>query len=104
MTRDTALTLLREWGVEVQERPVSIDEVASAARDGTLREVWGTGTAAVVQPVGELSYRGERIVPGDSGGEMASRLLKAITDLQYGRAEDRRAGWSRCEGPPPTAC
>jgi branched-chain amino acid aminotransferase len=92
VTRDTALTLLRDWGVEVQERPVSIDEVASAARAGTLREVWGTGTAAVVQPVGELSYRGKRIVPGDSNGEMASRLLQAITDLQYGRSEDAH-GW-----------
>jgi len=92
VTRDTAQTLLREWGVDVQERPVSIDEVASAARDGTLREVWGTGTAAVVQPVGELSYRGERIVPGDVVSEMASRLLKAITDLQYGRTADKY-GW-----------
>jgi branched-chain amino acid aminotransferase len=88
VTRDASLTLLREWGVDVEERPVSIDEVAAAGRDGTLQEVWGTGTAAVVQLVGELSYRGERIVPhGD--GETASRLLKAITDLQYARAEDK---------------
>jgi branched-chain amino acid aminotransferase len=91
VTRDASITLLREWGVEVQERAISIDEVAAAGRDGTLQEVWGTGTAAVVQPVGELSYRGERIVP-HGNGRTASRLLQAITDLQYGRIEDTH-GW-----------
>jgi len=91
VTRDTSLTLLREWDVEVQERPISIEEVASAGRNGTLQEVWGTGTAAVVQPVSELSYRGERIVP-HGNGETAARLLQAITDLQYGRVEDAH-GW-----------
>jgi branched-chain amino acid aminotransferase len=91
VTRDASVTLLREWGVEVQETPVSIDEVAAASRDGTLKEVWGTGTAAVVQPIAELSYRGEGIVP-HGNGETSSRLLQAITDLQYGRAEDTH-GW-----------
>ncbi|OLD28262.1 MAG: branched chain amino acid aminotransferase, partial [Candidatus Rokubacteria bacterium 13_1_40CM_2_70_45] len=62
VTRDSALTLMREWGLRVSERAISIDEVARAARDGSLREVWGTGTAAVISPVGELAYAGERIV------------------------------------------
>src|SRR5204863_384799 len=55
VTRDSALTLMREWGLRVSERQVAIDEVARAARDGSLREVWGTGTAAVISPVGELT-------------------------------------------------
>ena len=53
---------MREWGLRVSERPITIDEVAAAARKGTLEEVWGTGTAAVISPVGELAYKGERIV------------------------------------------
>src|SRR5712691_7115863 len=54
VTRDSSLTLMREWGRTVSERPISIDEVVEAAGRGTLREVWGTGTAAVISPVGEL--------------------------------------------------
>src|SRR5262249_17318408 len=62
VARDSVLTLMREWGLHVSERPVTIDEVAAAAHRGKLDEVWGTGTAAVISPVGELSYKGERIV------------------------------------------
>src|SRR5438270_4628340 len=54
VTRDTAMTLLREWGVRVSERPITIDEVVAAAKSGTLEEVWATGTAAVISPVGDL--------------------------------------------------
>src|SRR5581483_3798424 len=64
VTRDSVLTLLREWGVRVSERPIAIDEVVRAAHAGTLREVWGTGTAAVISPVGELAYKGERFTIG----------------------------------------
>src|SRR5437660_12170634 len=54
VTRDAVLTLMREWGLRVSERPVSIDEVATAAHNGKLAEVWGTGTAAGIPPDGEL--------------------------------------------------
>ncbi len=57
ITRDSVLTLLRDWGLRVSERPISIDEVTAAAAAGTL-EMWGTGTAAVISPVGELGYKG----------------------------------------------
>src|SRR5712691_10285413 len=62
VTRDTALTLMRDWGMRVSERAITIDEVIAAARKGTLEEVWATGTAAVISPVGELAYKGERFV------------------------------------------
>src|ERR1043166_3629936 len=62
VTRDTALALLKSWGVRVSERAVTIDEVVGAAHKGALKEVWATGTAAVISPVGELAYKGERIV------------------------------------------
>ncbi len=95
VTRDSALTLMREWGLSVSERPITIDEVIAAARNGTLREVWGTGTAAVISPVGELAYRGERIVIHDGRiGELTQRLYQAIVDIQYARVPDSR-GWTQ---------
>jgi branched-chain amino acid aminotransferase len=94
ITRDSALALMREWGLRVSERPISIDEVQEAARRGTLREVWGTGTAAVISPVGELAYRGERIVVnGGRIGELTQRLYDAIVSIQYGAVPDTR-GWT----------
>ena len=65
-----------------------------AARRGTLREVWGTGTAAVISPVGELAYKGERLVIGGGGiGELTRKLYDAILDIQYARVPDTR-GWT----------
>jgi branched-chain amino acid aminotransferase len=93
VTRDSALTLLRDWGVRVSERPIGIDEVVAAAADGTLREVWGTGTAAVISPVGELGYQGRRIeINGGRIGELTQRLYDALVAIQYGTAPDPH-GW-----------
>ncbi len=93
VTRDSVLALLREWGMRVSERPISIDEVVAAAHQGTLEEVWGTGTAAVISPVGELSYRGERIVVNGGGiGPLTQKLYDTIVEIQYGAARDTR-GW-----------
>ncbi len=94
VTRDSALVLLREWGLEVAERPITVDEVIGAARSGALREAWGTGTAAVISPVGELAYKGERVViHGGKIGELTDRLYRAIVDVQYARVPDTR-GWT----------
>jgi branched-chain amino acid aminotransferase len=94
VTRDSALTLMRDWGLRVSERPVTIDEVAAAARKGTLEEVWGTGTAAVISPVGELAYKGERLVINEGRiGTVTQRLYDAIVGIQYGTAPDTR-GWT----------
>jgi branched-chain amino acid aminotransferase len=94
VTRDSVLTLLGQWGVRVSERPISIDEVVNAARTNTLKEVWGTGTAAVISPVGELAYRDERIVVGGGRiGELTQRLYDAIVGIQYGTAPDTH-GWT----------
>jgi len=94
VTRDSVLTLLRDWGGRVSERPVTIDEVREAARRGTLREVFGTGTAAVVSPVGELAYKDERIVVnGGKIGELTQKLYDTIVGIQYGTAPDPH-GWT----------
>ncbi|MDQ2801750.1 MAG: branched-chain amino acid aminotransferase [Pseudomonadota bacterium] len=95
ITRDSALTLMRDWGLCVSERPVGIDEVLAAAGDGSLKEMWGTGTAAVISPVGELGYKGERhMINGGKTGELTQRLYDAIVDIQYGTAPDPH-GWAR---------
>ena len=94
VTRNSILQLLRDWGHKVSERKVSIDEVMQAGRDGTLREMWGTGTAAVVSPVGELGYKGETIRIGQGQtGALTQKLYDAITAIQYGRAPDPH-GWT----------
>ncbi len=95
VTRDSVLRLLRDWGMDAAERPVSVDEVRRSAADGSLREVFGTGTAAVISPVGELCFRGETFsVNGGRAGELSNRLFAEITGIQYGEREDRH-GWVR---------
>jgi branched-chain amino acid aminotransferase len=94
ITRDSVLTLLRDWGLRVSERPIAIDEVIAAAQAGTL-ELWGTGTAAVISPVGELGYKGERyVINGGQTGELTQKLYDTIVGIQYGTAPDPH-GWAR---------
>ncbi len=93
VTRDSVLKLARDWGWKVSERPIGIEEVRKSAADGTLREVFGTGTAAVISPVGLLCYKGEEIVVcGGKVGEVAEKLFNEITGIQYGELPDRY-GW-----------
>ncbi len=92
VTRASVLDLLAEWGVPHSERRLSIDEVVDAHRDGSLAEVWGCGTAAVISPVGELCWQGEKLKIADGAmGPLARRLYDTITGVQYGGADTR--GW-----------
>ncbi|RPH68303.1 MAG: branched-chain amino acid aminotransferase [Myxococcaceae bacterium] len=92
VTRDSVLHLLREWKVKVQERPVSIAEVAEASARGELKEAFGTGTAATVSAIGELQW-GEKVMRlGDARGEIAERLYRTMMELFGSRRPDRR-GW-----------
>lgn len=94
VTRDSILTLMRDWGLKVSERAISIDEVIAASKNGTLAEMWGTGTAAVVSPVGELGYKGEKIViNGGKTGPLTQKLYDAIVGIQYGQTNDAH-GWT----------
>lgn len=89
VTRDSALALAKSWGVPVVERPLSIDEIVAAHKAGTLQEVFGTGTAAVISPVGELVYHGESIAINNGRiGPMAQKLYDTITGIQYGELDD----------------
>jgi branched-chain amino acid aminotransferase len=93
ITRDTVLTIARDWGLPIEERPVSITEVRDAHASGRLQEVFGVGTAAVVSVVGTLaSEEGDMVINGGQPGPIAQRLYDAITRLQYGLDPDPR-GW-----------
>lgn len=89
ITRDSVLKLAASWGVTTVERNISIDEVLKAIEDGTLQEAFGTGTAAVISPVGELFYK-ERPYAINNGktGELARRLYDGLQAIQAGRADD----------------
>ena len=93
ITRDSVLALCRKWGYDVEERKVSVDELIEAAHNGTLEEVFGTGTAAVVSPVGKLRYKNEVFVIGEGKiGELTQRLYDELTGIQWGKRPDTM-GW-----------
>ncbi len=93
ITRNTVISLAKTWGIPVQERRISVDELFQAADSGHVSEIFGSGTAAVISPVGEMKF-GETILTIGKGqvGPVAGRLFKAITDIQYGRSEAPE-GW-----------
>ena len=89
VTRDSVIQLLKSWGYVVEERPLAIDELMEAGRNKTLQEAFGTGTAAVISPIGELSYKGESIIINDfQTGEITQRLYDTLTGIQWGKLED----------------
>ncbi len=89
ITRDSVIKLAESWGKTVTERRISIDEVYEAHANGTLLEVFGSGTAAVISPVGNIKYNGKEITIGDGNvGPVAARLFKELMDIQYGKADD----------------
>jgi len=93
ITRNSVLTVLRHWGVPVEERRVSIDELVEAHHNGTLEEAFGTGTAAVISPIGELSYHDEKFVINEGKiGELSAKVYETITGIQNGKIEDP-FGW-----------
>lgn len=93
ITRDSVLTVLRGWGYKVSERRIAIDELAEAHSRGELKEAFGTGTAAVVSPIGELCW-GEKKMTINNGeiGALSQRLYDELTGIQRGTAPDKH-GW-----------
>jgi branched-chain amino acid aminotransferase len=93
ITRKSVVELAKHWGDKVAERRISIDELMQAHGSGSLKEVFGAGTAAVISPVGQIKYGDEVITIADNQvGPIAQKYYKAITDIQYGKAEDPM-GW-----------
>ena len=94
VTRNSVINLARSWGMKVTERRIGIDEVYAANERGELKEIFGSGTAAVISPVGHMKFDGNEITIGDGGvGPVAARLFKELMDIQYGKAGDP-FGWT----------
>lgn len=93
VTRDSVIQMARHWGMSVSERRLSMEEVVRAAEAGDLKEVFASGTAAVVSPVGQFYYQGkEYLVNGGGTGEVTRKLYEEILGIQYGEREDP-FGW-----------
>ena len=85
ITRDSVIRLCKDWGYEVQERLISIDEVYDAHQKGLLEEVFGTGTAAVISPVGHLRWGDHVMQINDGGiGKLSQKLYDNLTGIQLG--------------------
>jgi branched-chain amino acid aminotransferase len=94
ITRDSVLAMAKAWGIKTSERRISIDEVICAHEAGRLKEIFGSGTAAVISPVGLLKYGEKVITMGDGGvGPLARKLFDTIVNIQYGTAPDTM-GWT----------
>ncbi|MED1915563.1 branched-chain amino acid aminotransferase [Bacillus thuringiensis] len=94
ITRDSTIQLLKDWGIPVVEKRISMEDLHTAYVNGELEEAFGTGTAAVISPVGDLNWNGHQmIINGEKTGELTTRLYDEMTGIQYGEREDK-FGWS----------
>ena len=95
ITRASVIELAQSLGYQAEERPIAIDEVISGLNDGSLTEAFGTGTAAVISPVGLIQYKGtDYPVNNNQVGQITGELYTKLVDIQYGRAKDP-FGWVR---------
>ena len=91
ITRKSCIEVLRDEGYKVSERLLSVDELTRSMEDGTLKEAWGCGTAAVVSPIGELAYADKvYTVNGGKIGKVTQMLYDTLTGIQFGRIKDTR--------------
>jgi len=89
VTRDSVIQLLKSWGITVTERKLDIADVRAAAKDGSLDEIFASGTAAVISPVGKLVFKdGEFAVNGGNIGSIAQRLYDELYGMQTGKVKD----------------
>jgi len=95
VTRDSVLQLAEATGFRVEERQIAIDELIADIRSGKVKEAFGSGTAAVITPVGTLGFKEETITVGDGGvGNLTQKLYDTLTGIQYGKIADN-FGWIR---------
>ena len=94
ITRMSCLDLLRHWGIPVSERLITAQELFDAGKQGKLEEAWGSGTAAVVSPIGEMGWQDEHITINNGQiGPLTQRLYDTLTGIQWGKLEDP-FGWT----------
>jgi branched-chain amino acid aminotransferase len=93
VTRDSVLHILKDWGYGVHEEKLAIEDLMKAGHDGSLEEAFGSGTAAVISPVGELRYKKDTVLVNNSQtGELTAKLYDYLTGIQWGKIEDKY-GW-----------
>ena len=93
ITRDSVIHMVKDWGLKMSERSLDIHDVIAAAKDGRLKEAFGTGTAAVISPVGQITYKGkDYVVAGGKMGDLSQKLYSEIVAIQYAEKEDPY-GW-----------
>ncbi len=94
ITRNSVCELCRSWGIPCEERRISVDELLEAAENGTLEECFGSGTAAVISPVGHLRF-GDKVIQIKDGniGELSQKIYDTITGIQLGKIEGPE-GWT----------
>ncbi|MCQ2771342.1 MAG: branched-chain amino acid aminotransferase [Clostridia bacterium] len=93
ITRNSVIQICKDKGIPVEERQISVDELLEAQKSGKLEEVFGTGTAAVVSPVGKLRYKDDVMTIGDGSiGKVCQMLYDTVTGIQLGKLEDKY-GW-----------
>ncbi|MBS1932536.1 MAG: branched-chain amino acid aminotransferase [Bacteroidetes bacterium] len=92
VTRDSAITVLKEMGLKVEERKISIDELIEAYKAGSFLEVFGTGTAATISPIKELRYRDFHMYFDTATWKISPALKKNLTDIREGNVPDK-FGW-----------
>ena len=92
VTRKSVITLAEDMGIDVEVRPIEVAEVIVAAKDGSLQEIFGSGTAAVINPIAGFGYKGETFDLPRLADTYASTFKQKIVDIQYNRAEDPH-GW-----------
>ncbi|WP_027398749.1 branched-chain amino acid aminotransferase [Anaerovorax odorimutans] len=90
ITRDSVIHLLKDWGLKVSERRITIDDVYKAYDEGKISEVFATGTAAVISPVGELCWKDRKITIHEGKiGELSQKLYDVLSGIQLGKEEDK---------------
>ena len=93
ITRKSCIELLKSWGLKVEERQLPAQELFDAGESGALKEAWGTGTAAVISPIGEMGWEDKHVVVnGGKIGPLAQKLYDTLTGIQWGTRPDP-FGW-----------
>lgn len=98
VTRDTVITLAKSWGIEVEERRVSVTELLNGIKEGRITDAFGAGTAATIAHIAEIVHEGETYtLPDPAKREFSNKLLKTLNDIRYGNAPDE-FGWNHFVG------
>ncbi|MBO3700006.1 branched-chain amino acid aminotransferase [Roseivirga sp. E12] len=94
ITRNSVLTIANDWGMTVEERPIAVKEIISAAREGRIQEAFGVGTAATIAPIAKIGFEDEVFeINHPAQGEFSGKILKELNDIRTGVIEDRY-GWT----------